>query len=122
MKTGLKISYAVAAAVLLFGIIGSVLVLKKPSGNMVRIVRDGEVLYAFDLSKTEAQTIRIDYEGSYNIIEIAEGRIRVKEAACPDNTCVKMGWLSGSTPIVCLPNRLVIEFSDKSSEVDAEAR
>lgn len=31
------------------------------------------------------------------------------EIDCPDGICVKTGWVDGGTPIVCLPNRLIIE-------------
>lgn len=42
------------------------------------------------------------------------------EADCPDHTCINSGWLE-DLPIVCLPNKLVIEFADADS-ADAVAR
>ena len=118
MKRSLKIVYCTAAAVFLSGIAGSVILLSAPSGDSVEVVRNGEVLYSFDMRTAQDQSIRIDYGDSYNIIEISEGKIRVSEAGCPDKTCVKMGWLKSSTPVVCLPNRLEIRFLGESNDVD----
>ena len=67
----------------------------------------GNVLYTFDLSCS-------------NTIQIQDGKICVQAAECPDQTCVHMGYLSDSgLPIVCLPNRLVIQFSN--AELDGIA-
>ena len=108
-------------AILAAGMIGSVLVLRKPSAQEAEILRDGEVLYRFDLSSAEDQTIRIDYQGSSNTVEIRDHRIRVKEAECPDQTCVEMGWLDSGVPIVCLPNHLMIRFAETEQDVDSVA-
>jgi hypothetical protein len=99
-------------------------VLFSPKKNTVNIKRDGEILYSFDLSSAKDKTFKIPYGNSSNTIEIKDGRIRVHSAECPDKTCVNTGWLSSaSMPIVCLPNHLVIEFSDSDpTEVDAVAR
>ena len=121
MKKGLLISYICAGALFLFGIIGSVFLLKSSDVNIVQVLRDDEILYTIDLSCSEDRSIRIDYGESYNLIEIKDGQIRVQEAGCKDNTCVKMGWLNSSAAIVCLPNHLVIKFSDVNGEIDAVA-
>lgn len=123
MKRGLKAAYAAAAAIFALGITGSIILSGKPNSSIAEVVRDGEVLYRFDLSTAQAQTVKIEYGGSYNIIEISSGQIRVSEAACPDNTCVKMGALSGGSPVVCLPNHLVIRFAGEETEdVDGAVR
>lgn len=121
MKKGVLTAYICAGAIFLFGIIGSVLLLKPSNRDTVEILRDGEILYTIDLSRAENSFVRIDYGESYNLIEIKDGRIRVKEAGCRDNTCVKMGWLNSSAAIVCLPNHLIIRFSDGYGEIDAVA-
>lgn len=122
MKKGLLTAYICAAALLLFGIIGTVFLLKPKELNSVQILRDGEVLYTItDLKGAANDFIRIDYGESYNIIEIKDGQIKVSEAGCKDNTCVKMGWLTSSAPVVCLPNHLVLQFADVSGDVDAVA-
>lgn len=69
----------------------------------------------------EHYTVTIDTDGRTNVIEVERGRIRMMEASCPDKTCVRQGWASnGLTPIVCLPNRLVITLeSSNDSDIDA---
>lgn len=118
-----KIIGGIIAGVFLLGVIGSVLVLTAQPKHTVRIVSDGEVLYTVDLSTADDTTFAVEYDGHENIVEIRDHRIRVKDADCPDQTCVKMGWLnSSSMPIVCLPHRLVIEFTDDTGDVDALTR
>ncbi len=110
--------FVLVGVVLLLGIIGSLLVLRRPDTSLVEIVQDGRVLYQIDLAQAEDQTIEVEYEGRGNIIEIKAHRIHVLEAECPDKTCVNMGWLNSSMPIVCLPNRLVIQFVGDSDALD----
>jgi hypothetical protein len=62
-----------------------------------------------------------DAHGDYNLIEIDGDKIRIKEADCDDQICVRRGWASknGET-IVCLPHKLVIEVrSTDGSEEDS---
>ena len=114
----------IAAVIIIFviGIAGSAVVLSMPSKSHIRILSDGETVYTADLDLTEDTEFDITYQGHVNTVEIKDHRIRVKEADCPDRTCVLMGWLSSSSmPIVCLPHRLVIEFTD-GADVDAVTR
>ena len=115
-----KIIGGIIAAVFLIGLIGSALMLTLKPKQAVRIVSDGEVLYTVDLRTAEDDTFTVEYDGHENVVEIKNGRIRVKDADCPDQTCVRMGWLSSSAmPIVCLPHHLVIEFTDDTGDLDA---
>lgn len=120
----LKAVYGAAILIFLLAVIGTVMMFKAPKGSIAEVVRDGEILYRFDLSTAEDCRIRIDYGDSFNIVEIKDGEIFVSEAGCKDNTCVKMGRLSSGAPVVCLPNHLVIRFADESenSGIDAVAQ
>ena len=113
---------AAFAALLLLGILGSVLVLRKQEADRVEIVQDGTVLYELDLAGEEDRVFDVEYEGHVNRIEIRDHRIRVLEADCPDQVCVRAGWLDSAAPIVCLPRRLVIQAAEKEEELDAVAR
>lgn len=105
------------ASLLLLGIAGCLWVMWTPNGTTVEILQDGKLLYTFDLSRTTDQLLEIEYNGSGNLVQIQNGRIRVLDAECPDQTCVHMGFLSDTgLPIVCLPNRLVIQYAN--TEVD----
>lgn len=109
-----------AAAVIFFGaVIWCAVILLKPHGDTVVIKQDGKVLYTLDLSAEPDRTIDIEYEGRHNIIEIKDGRIHMLSANCPDKVCVHTGWLETDIPIVCLPNKLSIEFAE--GDLDAVA-
>lgn len=114
----MRVILAIAAFIFLASVVGSILVLRAPHGQMVQIVQNSNVLYTFDLSKQDDQTIQVEYEGRTNIIQIQDGKIRILEADCPDHTCIQMGWLDSAAPIVCLPNHLVIQFVSSQSWVD----
>lgn len=118
-----KILMIACAAIFLLGIAGSALVLLTPHGTQVNIVQDGAVRYTLDLAEVQDQTLEMEYEGRINTVQIKDGRIRMLEADCPDQTCVHMGWLdSNAMPIVCLPNHLSIEFADSENDMDAVIR
>ncbi len=86
--------------------------LHRPHGDTVVIKQDGKVLYTLDLSKEKDREIVVEYEGRRNVIAIEDGDIYMKQADCPDHVCIHTGKLSGGAPIICLPNRLVIEYAD----------
>ncbi|MDE6848976.1 MAG: NusG domain II-containing protein [Ruminococcus sp.] len=104
------------------GLIGSLWLIFRPHGQTVQIIQDGKVLYTIDLEKSDDRTVETDYNGSKNIITIRNHQISVTGADCPDHTCIKMGELkSTATPIVCLPNKLVIKFIE-TDDIDAEVK
>lgn len=102
------------------GIFGSLWVIFRPHGQTVNIIQDGKILYTIDLQTAENQNIEVEYQGRKNIICVENHEIFMSEADCPDHTCIKTGKLS-DYPIVCLPNKLVIEFAE-NNETDAEVR
>lgn len=108
-----RLVMGLTAAVLAACAVWACFVLRRPQGQLVEIVQDGTVLQTIDLSRAPDEEIRIEAPGgSYNIVCIENGTIRVSEAGCPDHTCMKTGVLrSESLPIVCLPNKLVIRYA-----------
>lgn len=88
--------------------------------NIVEIIQDGKIIYTLDLNKNKDELIEVDFQGHKNIIQIKDKQISIIEADCPDKTCVNMGILkSAFTPIVCLPNHLVIQYVNDDKEIDA---
>jgi len=87
------------------------------------IYSNGNLIERLDLSGiAEPYTITVDSGSGVNVITVERGRIRVSEADCPDGSCVRQGWISGGvTPIVCLPNRLLIalEGGSDANGIDA---
>lgn len=120
MNLKVKILIAIAAVIFAAGIIASVIIMNAPKKNNVQIKSGGKVLYTLDLSQEADRTFEIKTDSGSNTVEIKDGKIRVKDADCPDKTCVRMGWLdSAAMPIVCLPHDLVIAFTDADGGVDA---
>lgn len=93
------------------------------SGTIAVIVRDGEELQRIDLSRvTQTYTLRLEYpDGGYNVIRVEPDKIGVIEASCPDQVCVGQGMIDGLTPIVCLPNRVMISVTSESEQPTADA-
>ena len=90
----------------------------KKSTELVGIYQDGTLLQTVALDRD--QIITVEGPAGKNVICIKNGEIFVQEADCPDKVCVKHGaLLSGGTPIICLPNRLVICWTEPSGAVDA---
>ncbi len=82
--------------------------------EMQAILRvDGQEITSFQLleGKKGFTYLYEAEDGDSNLIEIDGRRIRIKDASCGDQICVRRGWASknGET-IVCLPHKLVIEI------------
>ena len=117
----IKIIIAVCAVVFIVSAVVCAVLLCAPHGDIVEIRSDGELLYTIDLAASSDRTFIVEHDGKKNTIIIENHRICVSDADCPDKVCVRTGWLdSPSIPIVCLPNKLVIEYA--GSDVDAAAR
>lgn len=91
--------------------------------NVVGIYKDGTLAYKIDLDTvTTEREITIDCENGSNTILVSHGSIRMKLADCPDKICVNHGELkSNSSPIVCLPHRIIIKYENSSGDTDAKA-
>ena len=111
---------ALCAVIFLGGIGGMIWNLTRSHGRQVEILQDGKILYTLDLVQAEDQTFTVTYGGRSNEIEIRDHQIRVKAADCPDQICVHMDWLEAA-PIVCLPNRLSIQYADGESASGLDA-
>lgn len=96
---------------------------KKNTGSpVVTITQAGNLLYEIPL-----ETITVPYKltiegenGLSNVIYITNESVSVESATCPDKLCVKSGTLRAGSllPIVCLPNKLVIELHTQSFSQD----
>lgn len=83
----------------------------KPNGARAAVYQNGVLIRELSLDKEES--FRIENGDEWNEIEVTGEGIRVTSASCPDGICMNTVWTgSGSLPIVCLPNRLVITTAD----------
>ena len=99
-----------AAAALLS--VGAILLLGRWSGggHMARIYQDGVLIREIDLDSLSAPlTFTVEFQGRTNTITAQPGRV-----------CVDQGWISdGTVPVVCLPNRLVIQIEGGGDGLDS---
>jgi len=87
----------------------------------VEIYKNNQLYRQIPLSEATSEEIRVaDADGHYNVVEIAGGRVRVREADCPNQICVKSGWLSKPGQIsFCAPNKVKVVIKGNSNEFDA---
>ncbi len=84
------------------------------SGASVTVEVDGEVFGTYPLGKDQVIPIN-----DTNVLTISDGEAYMSEAACPDKLCINMGHIrADGEMIVCLPNRVVIQVVDESTEED----
>ena len=84
----------------------------QPSAGTAEILLDGKLIRTVDLS--EDQQFTVEGPDGYNVISVQNGKISVIEADCKGNDCVQTGPRSGGIPIICLPHRLVIRFTNSN--------
>lgn len=91
-------------------------------GDKTLIIKvDGQAYKSIKLDEKIKDEILVETEFGYNLIEINKGRVRVKEASCPDELDVKQGSISKvGQMIVCLPNRLTIEIEGSKTDDDID--
>ncbi len=79
-------------------------------GSYLRIELNGKEYGRYPLNKDKTFKIKID-EDEYNVVEIKNKEVRMKEANCRDLLCTHMPSIKkvGET-IVCLPHRLILEI------------
>lgn len=103
-----------AVLVLIIAAAACVLHHHRSNDTVATIYVNGTALYSFDLSTiTDSTTFTIGEPGAQNTIEVSPQGIAVIAADCPDQVCVQQGVRAhGPTPIVCLPHKLSIRFSE----------
>ena len=80
---------------------------------------DGQEKGRYPLDQDTSVEIQLE-DGSYNLLEIKDGRADITEASCPDKICVDHRPVSRrGESLVCLPNKVVVEIeSGQEAEVD----
>lgn len=93
------------------------------SQSIASIEIDGKPYGSYDLKNVGSKTIKLELPDDENsVVEFSDGKVRVKEANCPDKVCVKTGWISKpGEMIVCIPYKVVIKISGEKQDVDINA-
>lgn len=118
MTKEVKIILSVLTVVFIAAVIAICMMFRDSESEYVEVVQENKVIMTIDISEESDSVWRIESsDGGWNEITLRDGKISITDSDCPDKTCVKTGNLrSESVPIVCLPHKLVIRFSDKNGE------
>ena len=81
----------------------------KPGGK-AEVYADGKLVRTLELS--EDGEYRIESAEGWNLLTVRDGKLAVAAASCPDGDCVRCGERNADPPIVCLPNRVSIRFTE----------
>lgn len=89
-----------------------------PAGSDVRIEVDGKLKYTLPLNTD--RTLELSGTIGKTTVEIKGGKVRIKEAPCPNKLCIHQGWIE-SGAVVCLPNKVIVTVTSPSSNKDPDA-
>ena len=85
--------------------------LTRREGGYVEIEKNGELIATYSLSANGEYSLN----GGTNILVIEGGVAYLKDANCPDKTCVKTGKIRYvNQSIICLPNEISITVRGSS--------
>ena len=112
MKKG---DFLIIAIIIIVSLLSFIPLDSKSVGRSVTIIENGSVIYHGDLSTN------IVVRTEHNAIEILNSHVRMIEADCPDKLCLQRGEATISRPIICLPNRLVIQIHSIAEEEAIDA-
>jgi hypothetical protein len=113
-KKELLLLAAITIIILLAAITVRYIQQDKRGGSTIAVIsQDGQVIERIDLQQVK-EPRQIILPGKYHeIVAVEPGRIRFKQADCPDKICVNSGWLEEPGEVaVCLPNRAVVKIED----------
>ena len=100
--------------VLVIAAITLALALTREPGGEVKVEIDGVEVARYSLSENGEYKL-----GDGNLLVIEGGEAYMRDADCPDRTCVKSGRVSsGGQTIICLPNRIAVTVVPTSGEPD----
>ncbi len=90
---------------------------------ILRVQQGNQLVKTVTVADSYEKAIIFEVEGPIgnHIIEVNQGRVRVKEAPAADplKICEKTGWIDREGPIiVCVPNSLSLWLESTNSDID----
>lgn len=83
------------------------------------VIRCGDETHTVSLRNDREFTLEICGD---TVFEISDGKIRIKNALCPDKHCEKTGFInSPGESIICVPERIIITISGSSDNHEDKA-
>ncbi len=102
------IGVLLAAAVAGIGV--NLATLSAAGAREAQVYKEGRLVQTIKLRPDYREELRLGGAERYNLIVADDGRVRMAEADCPDQICVRTGWVSAAPQqIVCLPYRVVVK-------------
>lgn len=90
-------------------------------GEQVVITVDGKLYQQLPLHETKELVIETKNHG-VNKVKIQDGVVKMTEATCPDQICVKHSAIHKTGEmIVCLPNEVVVEIKSQIGEEEIDS-
>lgn len=122
-KSGDKVLMIGVAAIALFFLGWNTFRTNSDAHLTAVITHQGSVVKQIDLGRlNKPDYIHLNEAGIHQVIQAEKGRIRFLESDCPNQTCVKTGWLTkAGDKAVCLPSRVVITIVGGNNQVDVLA-
>jgi hypothetical protein len=82
---------------------------------LAEIRQNGRLVRTVDLGAADG-AVRYELGGDYRIVLVAEhGRIRFLSSDCPDQVCVRTGWLTAAgQSAACVPGRVLVRLTGAS--------
>ncbi len=111
IRAQLRLADFVLVALVICAIIVSARHFTEPqANNQVFVYKDNVLWNVYPLDRNDV--IMIDM---HNTLEIKDAKVRMIKADCPDKRCIKQGW-TDKMPIICVPNRLIVEIKTQENE------
>lgn len=103
---------------LIFGIVMG----KSYNQTYAEITLNGKFYKKIILSEHVGEdTLDIKSDYGYNVIDIQDQSIKIIDADCKDQICVKSGFISKpGESLVCLPHKLMVEIKSNNSQDNAD--
>lgn len=98
-----------------------------PKNRTVNVKQGNKILLQLPINGEKKDGVyNFKFAGGEGAIEVKDNKVRMlpmDKVICPLEICSKTGWIDGGLEsIVCLPNRLIVSFSNnKNDSVDGVA-
>ena len=100
-----------------FSVFGFFYVMSNEKSPIAVIKNNGATLSQYQLIFAKDQIVTIN---EHVKIEIKNKKIRFLESDCPDQICVRTGYISkAGQSAACVPNKILIEIIGDKQEIDA---
>ena len=84
------------------------------TGPEAVIQMDEEIVHTMPLNENALFRAE-DAEGHYNLVEVKDGSVMVREADCKNQVCVRTGRIRNPGEVIaCLPHRMIIYIEEGS--------